>query len=143
MPTTETEARRDYTAEETTAYEAYLSAVAEHNIVCARPGATTRDKMDAAFAAGQAFDRFCHVADLPLASRSLSDVRRIEVFQDALAKLIESSRSAWSMIRAADMMGVIERHAEGVDHNDHDACVCLIQDAEAVLRRAIEQADAV
>lgn len=141
MPATDT--KREYTADQTTAYEAYLSAVAEHNIICARPAATTREKMDAATAQMNAFRRFCEVAGFSdCIARSPADVGRIEELRKEINALAESARSAWSMIRAADGMGVIEHHAEGVSRDDHDACVCLIQDAEVVLRLALAKVGA-
>lgn len=141
MPTAET-TKRDYTAAETTAYEAYLSAVAEHNIVCARPAATTREKMDAADAQLRAFSRFCEIAGYPIGgARSPADLRKIQELTHKLGSLTECARSAWAMLRAVDAMGVIERIPEGVDRQDHDACVCLVQDAQVVLREAVSMAD--
>ncbi len=141
---TSTDAKRNYTAEETTAYEAYLSAVAEHNITCARSGATTREKMDAAFSADAAWKRFCEVAGLvPGSTRSPEDIRMIERLQKEIGDMVETTRSAWSMIRAADGMNVIEFRASNVDQDDHNACVCLIRDAELILCKLIAKADGV
>ncbi|WP_010339920.1 hypothetical protein [Sphingobium yanoikuyae] len=141
---TSTDIKADYTAEETTAYDAYLSAVAEHNITCARSGATTREKMDAAFSADAAWKRFCEVAGLvPGSTRSPEDIRTIERLQKEISDMVETTRSAWSMIRAADGMHVIEFRASNVDQDDHNACVCLIRDAELILCKLITKADGV
>ncbi|WP_416463232.1 hypothetical protein [Sphingomonas sp. VDB2] len=141
MPTADTTAR-DYTAAEVTAYEAYLSAIAEHNIICARTAATTREKMDAATAQLKAFGRFCEIAGYPDGSpRSPDDIRTIGELKEKLGRLTECARSAWAMLRAVDAMGVIHRIPEGVDRQDHGACVCLVQDAQVVLREAVSMAD--
>tara|TARA_R110000787_G_scaffold208846_8_gene318935 strand:+ start:22225 stop:22656 length:432 start_codon:yes stop_codon:yes gene_type:complete len=136
--------RRDYTADETTAYEAYLSAVAEHSIVCARPAATTREKMDAALAADRAYKRFCTLAGMETDGvRQLQDVRRIEGLEGEMRQITESVRSAWSMLRAVDAIGVFERLSDGIDRDDHAACCCLLSDAMVVLRQALAAADGV
>jgi len=141
MPTTDT-ASSHYTAEQTSAYEAYLAAMAEHNIVCARRGATTREKMDAAFAASRAFDRFCELAGLSIGRTNiLADRQRLKQIEGEFFRLTEATRSAYSMIHAANGMGVIERRPDGIDAWDHDACVCLFQDAQVILRNAIQRAD--
>lgn len=144
MPTTDT-VSRDYTAEQTQAYERYISAVADHNIVCARFGATTREKMDAAFAIDAAFREFSIVAGMEYGrgTRSPSDIERIKVLKDELDKLTEASRSAYSMIYAADAMGIIEQRPEDADDWEHDVCCCLISDAQVVLKAALERAQAV
>ena len=49
----------------------------------------------------------------------------------------------YSMIHAADNLGVIENLPPHVDEWDHDVCCCLISDAQVVLRKAIERAQAV
>ncbi|QJR01162.1 hypothetical protein HH800_02465 [Sphingobium yanoikuyae] len=139
---TSTDTKADYTAEEIKAYEAYLSALAEHNITCARAGATTKQKMDAAFAADRALKHFFEVAGhTPHSTRSPEDIRTIERMTKEMGDMVEATRSAWSMIRAADSMRVIEYRASNVDQDDHNACVCLIQDAEVILRKLIAKAD--
>lgn len=141
MPTADTTAR-DYTAAEVTAYEAYLSAVAEHNIICARAGASTREKMDAATAQLKAFNRFCEIAGYPIGGTSSpDDIRAIADLKEKLAKLTESVRSAWAMLRGADLMGVIHIIPAEVDREDHDVSVCLISDAQILLRAALTKAD--
>lgn len=144
MPTTEATSR-EYTAEETQAYERYISAVANHNIVCARPGATTREKMDAAFAMDAAFREFGRVAGLEIGrgTRSPSDIEQIKVLKDELGKLIEAARSAYSMIHAADSMGVIEQRPADVDDWEHDVVCCLVSDAQFALKTGITRAQAV
>ena len=139
---TSTDTKRDYTAEETTAYEAYLSALAEHNIACARTGATTREKMDAAFAADRALKRFCEVAGHePYSTRSPEDIRTIERLNREKSELAEDARSAWAMIRAAYNLDVIDTLPNGVDPSDHSAFVRLLHDAERLLDRALDKAD--
>ena len=144
MPTTEA-ASREYSAEQTHAYERYISAVADHNIVCARPGATTKEKMDAAFAMDAAFREFGRVAGLEIGrgARSPSDIERIKVLKDELGKLSEAARSAYSMIYAANGMGIIEQRPEDVDDWEHDVCCCLNSDAQVVLKTALIRAQAV
>lgn len=143
MTTTTTAAvERDYTAAETTAYEAYLAAMADHSIVCARPAATTRQKMDAAMVADRAYKRFCVIAGMETdGARRLEDVRRIESLERELRRITESVRSAWSMLRATDAIGVFERLPAGVNADDHGACCCLLGDAMVVLRQALAEAD--
>ena len=134
--------KRNYTAEETTAYEAYLSAVAEHNIVCARSGATTREKMDAAFSADAAWKRFCEVAGIvPGSTRSPGDIRTIERLNSQKSELVEDARSAWAMIRGAYNMEVIDTLPDGIDPTDHSAFIRLLRDAERLLDRALDKAD--
>lgn len=139
---TSTDTKANFTAEEIKAYEAYLSALAEHNITCARAGATIKQKMDAAFAADRALKHFCEVAGHePHSTRSPEDIRTIERLQKEIGDMVETTRSAWSMIRAADGMRVIEYRADSVDRDDHNACVCLIRDAELILCKLVTKAD--
>ncbi|KMS58692.1 hypothetical protein [Sphingobium cupriresistens] len=142
MPTADT-AARDYTAAETTAYEAYLSAVAEHNIVCARPAATTRDKMDAATAQMNAFSRFCEIAGFPNPStRSPADIAKIESLNAEIGEINEAVRSAWSMLVAVDAMDVIQRiPAETRHHDEFQASFTLLSDAGVILRGILRKAD--
>ncbi|MGJ8478014.1 hypothetical protein [Sphingobium yanoikuyae] len=140
MTSTDTEA--DYTAEEIKAYEAYLSALAEHNITCARAGATTKQKMDAAFAADRALKHFCEVAGhTPHSTRSPEDIRTIERLNSQKNDLVEDVRSAWAMIRGAYNMEVIDTLPDGVDPADHSAFIRLLRDAERLLDRALDKAD--
>ena len=140
---TSTDTKADYTAEETTAYEAYLSAVAEHNIVCARSGATTREKMDAAFSADAAWKRFCQIAGIvPGSTRSPEDIRTIERLTAAMQNLADGARSAWAMIRAAYYMDVIDTLPEGCDPADHSVFVRLLRDAVLLLDSSLAKADA-
>lgn len=138
---TSTDTKRDYTAEETTAYEAYLSAVAEHNIVCARSGATTREKMDAAFSANAAWKRFCEVAGLVSGStRSPEDIRTIESLTKELAGQNEAIRSACAMLIGIHHIGVFALRGTA-DPIEHGACCTLLDDALTVLRIALDKAD--
>ena len=140
MTSTDTEA--DYTAEEIKAYEAYLSALAEHNITCARAGATTKQKMDAAFAADRALKHFCEVAGhTQHSTRSPEDIRTIERLNSQKNDLVEDVRSAWAMIRGAYNMEVIDTLPDGVDPADHSAFIRLLRDAERLLDRALDKAD--
>ena len=133
--------KRDYTAEETTAYEAYLSALAEHNIVCARSGATTREKMDAAFSADAAWKRFCEVAGLvPGSTRSPEDIRTIENLMTELAGQNEAIRSACAMLIGIHHIGVFAFRGTA-DPIEHGACCTLLDDAVTVLRIALDKAD--
>lgn len=145
MPVKETEVRREYTAEETTSYEAYISAVAEHNIVCARPGATTRDKMDAAFAIDRAWKRFCEAANLEMGRdvRSAFDARAIERLKVDAAEQIEAIRTAWSMLFAVDAMNAIQHLPldDGMADAVNVSCLLLLQ-AQHTLRAALRKADA-
>ena len=135
--------RRDYTAEEEPAYEAYLLPVAEHNIVCARRGATTRDKMDAAAAQMRAFSRFCEIAGYPIAgTRSPEDIRTIEHLKSQVGELTEAARSAMSMLAGVDAIDVFTTIPEGADWGDFNAATVLLTDAGAVLRAAVKKADA-
>lgn len=139
---TTAETKSPYTAEQVTAYEAYLSAVIEHHSTVARHDATTKEKMDAAFAQDRAFRRFCEISGLAIGQQDrLSDRRKADGLAKELADLTEIVRSAWSMLRAADAMQVIDHRPSGIDRHDHNACVCLIQDAEVLLRRALAKAD--
>lgn len=139
---TSTDTKADYTAEEIKAYEAYLSALAEHNITCARAGATTKQKMDAAFAADRALKRFCEVAGHTLHStRSPEDIRTIDRLNSQKNDLVEDVRSAWAMIRGAYNMEVIDTLPDGVDPTDHSAFIRLLRDAERLLDRALDKAD--
>jgi hypothetical protein len=134
---------RDYTAEEVTAYEAYLAAVAEHNIVCARRGATTREKMDAAYAQMKAFSRFGEIAGYPIAeTRSPEDIRTIEQLKLQVGKLTEAARSAMSMLAGVDALDVFTTIAAGVDLADFNAASVLLADASVILRAAVKEADA-
>lgn len=135
-----TEQQADPTAQETTAYKAYLSAVADHNIICARRGATDRQKMDAANAMLKAFDQYRQAAGYE-SSRNLADVRRIEALTKQINDIGEMVRSAYSMVLGANSLGVIERRPEGIDPFEHDACVCLIVDAQQVLKAALVKVD--
>lgn len=141
MPATDT--KREYTAAETTAYEAYLSAVAEHNIVCARPAATTREKMDAATAQMSAFSRFCEIAGFPNpATRSPVDIAKIESLTAEIGGMTESVRSAWSMLVAVDAMDVIQRIPKETRHHDEfQASFTLLSDATVILRAILQMAD--
>lgn len=140
MTTAETETT--YTAEQITAYEAYISAMAEHNIVCARPGATTREKMDAAFAASRAFDRFCEIAGLSIGRVSLpADKRRIEHLERELGLLTESARSAAAMLAGIDALDAFTTISDGVLRADFCAASTLLNDAGTVLRAAVKRAD--
>ena len=141
MPTIDT-SQRDYTAEQATAYEAYLAAMAEHNIVCARPAATTREKMDAAFAASRAFDRFCELAGLSIGrANPLADKRRIEHLERELGLLTESARSAAAMLAGVDALDAFTTIAEGVLRIDFCAASTLLNEAGTVLRAAVKRAD--
>ncbi|MFY9350513.1 MAG: hypothetical protein WBL20_19230 [Sphingobium sp.] len=134
-----TEQKVDYTAEQTTAYEAYLSAVAEHNIICARPTATTREKMDAATAAAAAHARFVKLCGIDISQPG--DAIRLRDLKALMHDVAEMVRSAYSMVFAANGMGVIERRPEGIGEDEHDACVCLFMDAQLVLRSALAKAE--
>ena len=141
MPTSDT-ATRAYTAEQVTAYEGYISAMAEHNIVCARPGATTREKMDAAFAANRAFEHFCDYVGLSIGRRnSLADKRRIEHLERELGLLAESARSAAAMLAGIDALDAFTTISEGVLRADFCAASTLLNDAGTVLRAAVKRAD--
>lgn len=131
----------DYTAEQTTAYEAYLAAVAEHNIICARPAATTREKMDAATAAMAAHERFGRLCGYEIGMPG--DTIRLRDLTALVRDVAELVRSAYSMVFAANGMGVIERRPDGIGEDEHDACVCLFQDAQVILRSALAKAEAV
>ncbi|KKW92273.1 hypothetical protein [Sphingobium chungbukense] len=137
------ETKRAYSADETQAYERYISAVANHNIVCARAGATTREKMDAAFAADAAYREFCRTAGLVIgqATRPSTGNDVVKRLEREMCTLTETVRTAYSMIHAANGMGVIENRPADIDQWDHDVCVCLFTDAQTVLRRALERAD--
>ncbi|WP_312313129.1 hypothetical protein [Sphingobium yanoikuyae] len=136
---TSTDTKRDYTAEETTAYEAYQSAVAEHNIVCARAGASTQEKMDAAFSVYAAWKRFCGVAGLvPGSTRSPEDIRTIEKLIADMTEQRHAIRSAYSMMVGIHHIGEFGYY-EGIDVAGHAACNSLLDDATGVLRRALEQ----
>lgn len=142
MPATDT--KREYTAEQTTAYEAYLSAVAEHNIVCARPAATTREKMNAAFAADHAFKRFSEIAGLDFGrgTRSPADIQKIESLNAEIGEMTEAVRSAWSMLVAVDAMDVIQRLPKETRHHDEfQASFTLLSDAGVILRAILRKAD--
>ncbi|QNG44677.1 hypothetical protein [Sphingobium yanoikuyae] len=140
---TSTDTKADYTAEETTAYEAYLSALAEHNIVCARSGATTREKMDAAFSVDAAWKRFCEVAGLvPGSTRSPEDIRTIENLMKELAGQNEAIRSACAMLIGIHHIGVFAFRGTA-DPIEHGACCTLLDDAGTVLRIALAKADGV
>lgn len=143
MPATDT--KREYTAEQTTAYEAYLSAVAEHNIICARPAATTREKMDAAVAQLNAFSRFCDIAGFPnTGTRSPVDIAKIESLTAEIGGMTESVRSAWSMLVAVDAMDVIQRIPAGTRHDaEFQASFTLLSDAGVILRTILRKADGV
>lgn len=137
---TSTDTKRDYTAEETTAYEAYLSALAEHNIVCARSGATTREKMDAAFSADAAWKRFCQIAGIvPGSTRSPEDIRTIESLTSELAAQNEAIRSAYAMLIGIQHIGVFAFRGTA-DPIEHGACCTLLDDAGYVLRLALDKA---
>lgn len=136
-----TEAKADYTAEQTTAYEAYLAAVAEHNIICARPAATTREKMDAATAAMKAHDRFARLCGYDVGKPS--DALRVRDLTTLILDVADLIRSAHAMVLAANGMGVIERRPDGIDELEHDACVCLFMDAQVILKAAMMKADEV
>ncbi|MEO7467535.1 MAG: hypothetical protein ABIV36_11010 [Sphingobium limneticum] len=139
---TSTDTKANYTAEEINAYEAYLRALADHNITCARAGATTKQKMDAAFAADRALKHFCEVAGHePHSTRSPEDIRTIERLNGEKSELAEDARSAWAMIRGAYNMDVIDTLPDGVDPTDHSAFVRLLRDAERLLDRALGKAD--
>ena len=139
---TSTDTKADYTAEEIKAYEAYLSALAEHNITCARAGTTTKQKMDAAFAADRALKHFCEAAGhTPYSTRSPEDVRTIERLNSQKNDLVEDVRSAWAMIRGAYNMEVIDTLPDGIDPTDHSAFIRLLRDAERLLDRALDKAD--
>jgi hypothetical protein len=139
---TSTDTKRDYTAEETTAYEAYLSAVAEHNITCARSGATTREKMDAAFSADAAWKRFCEVAGLHIGRgpRSPEDIRTIKCLTSELAAQNEAIRSAYAMLIGIHHIGIFAFRGTA-DPVEHGACCTLLDDAGTVLRLALDKAD--
>lgn len=140
---TSTDTKADYTAEEIKAYEAYLSALAEHNITCARAGATTKQKMDAAFAADRALKHFCEVAGhTPHSTRSPEDIRTIERLTAAMQNLADGARSAWAMVRAAYYMDVIDTLPEGCDPADHSVFIRLLRDAVLLLDSSLAKADA-
>lgn len=136
-----TETKADYTAEQTTVYEAYLAAVAEHNIICARPNATTREKMDAATAAMAAHDRFAALCGYDRSKPS--DAIKVRELTTLIRDVSDMMRSAYSMVFAANGMGIIERRPEGIGADEHDACVCLFGDAQVLLRAALAKADEV
>lgn len=143
MPTADTTVR-DYTAAEVTAYEAYLSAVAEHNIICARAGASTREKMDAAFAADRAWKRFAELGgfDSGKGTRSPEDIRTIDRLKAELGDMTEAVRSAWSMLVAVDAMDIIQRIPTGTRHTDEfQASFILLSDAGVILRAVLRKAD--
>lgn len=143
MPTADTTAR-DYTAAEVTAYEAYLSAVAEHNIICARAGATTRDKMDAAFAADRAWKRFAELGgfDSGKGTRSPEDIRTIDRLKAELGDMTEAVRSAWAMLVAVDGIDVIQRLPDDKRLADpFNASFTLLGDATVILRSVLRKAD--
>lgn len=144
MPTIDT--KREYTAEEITAYEAYISAVAEHNIVCARSSATTRDKMDAAFAIDRAWKRFCEAANLEMGRdmRSRGDILTIDRLKAEAAEQTEAIRSAWSMLFAVDAMDAIQHLPTGDGMADAVNVSCsLLAQAQDTLRTALHKADGV
>lgn len=136
---TTTDAKRDYTAEETTAYEAYLSAIAEHNIVCARPGATTKQKMDAAVSVDRALKHFLQVAGHePHSTRSPEDIRTIEKLNSEVTEQARVIRSAYSMLVGIHHIGEFAYHSD-IDVDGHAACNSLLDDATDALRRALAQ----
>jgi len=144
MPTTEA-AQREYTDAETQAYERYISAVAEHNIVCARSGATTKEKMDAAFATNAAFRDFCRIAGMEMGNvRSLADLDRIEAQEVQIGQLTEAIRSAYSMLFAIKSINVFEFLPANPDiKRDHGVCCTLLDDAQAILSVALDKADGI
>lgn len=137
-------AQREYTATETQAYERYISAVVEHNIVCARSGATTKEKMDAAFAMDARFREFAQVAGLAIGGHSkLSDIEQIKTLKADLGTLTESVRSASAMLHGIIAMDVFSvRPADAVEA-DHNACCTLLDDAQIILRVALDKADGI
>lgn len=141
MPTADA-TKREYTTAETEAYERYISAATNHNIVCARAGATTKEKMDAAFAADAAFREFSIVAGMEYGRgiHAPADLEKIKALEGQLDKQTEDIRSARAMICAAAKFGFIEQCPEGVDVFEHDACACLIRDAALLLRVALGEA---
>jgi len=143
MPTETTQ--REYTATETQAYERYISAVVEHNIVCARPGATTKEKMDAAFAINAAFRDFCRIAGMEMGNvRSLADLERIEAQEAQIRNLTEAVRSAYSMLFAIKSVNVFEFLPANPDMNrEHGVCCTLLDDAQAILSVALNKADGI
>lgn len=138
---TSTDTKANYTAEEIKAYEAYLSALAEHNITCARAGATTKQKMDAAFAADRALKHFCEVAGHePHSTRSPEDIRTIGRLTSELAAQNEAIRSAYAMLIGIHHIGVFAFRGTA-DPVEHGACCTLLDDAGTVLRLALAKAD--
>lgn len=148
MPTADA-TKRDYTAAETQAYERYISAVADHNIVCARSGATTREKMDAAFVMDARFREFCETAGLAIGQpRNPADAARIaslegevEKITNAARKVAEAIRSGVSMLHGIESISVFQYlPADESLHDDHNACCTLLDDATTVLRVALREA---
>jgi hypothetical protein len=137
MPTTDT--KREYTADETQAYERYISAVAQHNIVCARPGATTQEKMDAAFEMDGAFREFCRTAGLEIgrSTRSPADIDKIKQLEAVVTRLTESIRSASAMLHGIFCIDVFCIRPSEAVAADHNAACTLLDDAHTVLRAAL------
>ena len=141
MPTADVTAHQ-YTTEQAAAYDAYLSALAQHNITCARVDATPKQKMDAAFAAGRALKHFYEAVGHELHStRSPEDIRTIERLNSEKSDLANDARSAWAMIRGAYNMEVIDTLPDDVDPADHSAFIRLLRDAERLLDHALHKAD--
>ncbi len=143
MSITEQAAQAEYTEDQVQAYERYISAIAEHNIVCARRAATTRDKMDAAFVIERRYQAFCEAAGFQHGTvRSPKDVQRIAELDRLVTDMTEVIRSAHAMLYGADNLDVLAHVVN--DGRDQDRAVVdvLMQDAMVVLRACLDKAEA-
>lgn len=142
MPTADA-TKREYTTAETQAYERYISAVANHNIVCAREGATTKEKIDAAFAADAAYREFCRIAGLVIghAARPSSDDDRVREVEAGLKQITEGLRSASSMLHGIFAIDVFCLRPSDAHEADHNAACTLLDDTHTLVRALLDKAD--
>jgi len=144
MPTTEA-AQRDYTTAETQAYERYISAVEDHEIIKGRADATIREKMDFALAIDDAFRDFCRIAGMEMGNvRSLADLDLIKAQKAEIGELTEAVRSAYSMLFGIQSIGAFQYRPADADMTQaHMACCTLLDDATTVMAAAMKKADGI
>ena len=141
MQAEETLAPGEFSTQQEQAYRLYTDAITEHAKLVELGRASPAQLMSAMKRVSDTYADVMAAFGTPV--RRIADVERIKQLKGELDNITASARSAYSMIHAADSLGVIELRPQDADEWDHDVCCCLISDAQVVLRKAIERAQEV
>jgi len=120
-------------------HEAYLDALATHNIACADPSKTSEERAQLALMAVHLWRDFAEACGVPMPSARPHDERYRPQLFDKLADAAATAHAALYAIEAGGLLDALPTDER--DANHHNAACRLISLAESRLRMAITEAE--